>query len=184
MRCRGQAATRESPGRPDPSHHRGDAPSRTAAPPRRTVRLRLPSPFASVCIRRPPAFPPGGGRQTFARRRHRPVTRSVTAAAPPRWSCHDPLASAPFQGVPLPDVPTLLHVLPNTRVGPARMGRYRCSASAATVTTRCVPGPCRSRDNDRSRLPASACPVPRLAVPKHRIRVPWPTCRLRGLVST
>ena len=181
----GQATTREPPGRPVPRHHRGGVPFRATAPPRRTVRLRLPSPFASTSVRCPPAFPPEGGRQTFARLRRRPVARSATSTAPPKWCCRGSLASAPFQGLPLPRVLALFYVLPNTRVSPARVGRSFCGASAASVPTRCAPVQCRSHATVRSRLPTSTCCLSRSAAAEATaIQTRQPACRLRGLVFT
>jgi len=147
-------------------HHRDGVPFRATAPPRRTVRFRLPSPFALARIRCPPAFPPGGGRQTFARLHRRPVARSAAPAAPPKCRRRGPLALAPSEGVPLPRVPTLLHVLPNTRVGPARVSRSVGGASTASVPTRCAPVRRRSRATVRLRLPASTCRISRSAPPK------------------
>jgi hypothetical protein len=90
---KGLATTREPPGRCLPSRHRGDAPSRTAAPLQKgTVRLRLPSTSVMNCVRRLPATHPKMNRQpslgrVAARlpgRPPRPLHRNETATT--RWT--------------------------------------------------------------------------------------------------
>ena len=137
----GLAATRKAPGRPVPSRHRGDGPFRATAPPRRTVRLRLPSTCASTRIRCLPASHPkmlgwpslGCVAARLPGRPPRPLHRSGAVMA--RWP--RPRLRGCLSRVSRPL--TACYRKP----GPAQPG-MGCSvhgASTASVLTHCAHGP-------------------------------------------
>jgi hypothetical protein len=152
----GRHTTRKAPGRCAPSRHRDDAPYRTTAPPRRMVRLRLPSTFASTCVRCLPAcHPKMVGRPSLgcftARlpgRPPRPLHRNETAAT--RWT--RPRHRGCLSRMSRP--PPACYREPGPV--PPGMGCSGRGANTASGLTHCAHERCALAPCVRSRLPASS----------------------------